>query len=108
MRKSPMPNEKWLWNVVRNRRLGGWKFRRQCPVGPYIADFICEEARVIVELDGSSHEDREDYDDSRCAFLETLGYCVIRIGSKVLVSDGDDIPGLILEACEKSRKTSSE
>lgn len=107
MRKSPMPNERWLWNVVRNRRLGGWKFRRQCPVGPYIADFLCEGAHVIVELDGSSHDDRQDYDEARCAVLESLDYCVIRVGSKVLVRDGDDIPGLILESCEKSKNTPS-
>ena len=65
MRPNPTPSEKWLWNVVRAHRLGGFHFRRQVALGPYIADFVCAEAKVIVELDGVSHEDKAEYDFSR-------------------------------------------
>ena len=55
LRREQTDVERKLWYALRDRRLGGWKFRRQQPVGSYIADFICFEAKLIVELDGSQH-----------------------------------------------------
>lgn len=57
MRRSPVVNEKSFWLEVRDRKLGGFKFRRQVPIGPYIADFVCVEKMVIVELDGPLHNE---------------------------------------------------
>jgi very-short-patch-repair endonuclease len=70
--------ERAFWHAVRDRRLGGYKFRRQFTVGHYIADFACLEARLIVELDGAQHGDAISYDDARTHFLETQGYKVMR------------------------------
>ena len=53
MRRDPVANERALWKLLRDRRLGGLKFRRQVPIGRYIADFLCLRHRLIVEADGS-------------------------------------------------------
>jgi very-short-patch-repair endonuclease len=103
MRKQPTAAERWLWNEVRGRRLGGLKFKRQVPIGPYIVDFVCEEAQVIVELDGRGHDAQQDYDLRRKRTLEARGYKVMRIGTEVKVADGCEVPHLILTACQARR-----
>jgi very-short-patch-repair endonuclease len=85
--------ERMLWTHLRARQLGNLKFRRQHPVGPFVADFCCIEHRLIVELDGEHHEAREPQDAERSAFLEARGFRVIRF-SNFEVSD--DI-GSVLE-----------
>jgi very-short-patch-repair endonuclease len=60
--------------------MDGWKFRRQAPIGPYVVDFVCYAARLVVELDGSSHDEvRFDYDEGRQAWLESQGFKVLRL-----------------------------
>ena len=87
--------EKVVWNLVRNRRLGGFKFLRQVPIDRYFADFVCEAAKVIVELDGPVHEGREDHDARRTATLELFGYLVLRFRNERVLADpggtADDI-----------------
>ena len=68
MRATPTEAEQRLWRLLRDRRLCGLKFRRQVPVGPYIVDFLCVGARMIVEADGSQHADSRRY-AVRDAFL---------------------------------------
>lgn len=70
--------ERVLWQALRNRQLGGFKFRRQHPIPPYIVDFVCLEHRLIVELDGGQHADAQMYDAARTAQLEQAGYTVMR------------------------------
>jgi very-short-patch-repair endonuclease len=72
--------ERMLWNAIRDRRLMEIKFVRQLPVGPYVADFACREAKLIIEVDGATHvtEDERRYDSRRTAFLEKEGYHVLR------------------------------
>jgi very-short-patch-repair endonuclease len=65
--------------MLRNRRLGGFKFRRQYALGNYIADFVCIERRLVVELDGSQHTDAVAYDAQRSAWLLENGYRVLRL-----------------------------
>ena len=60
MRRDPVPAEQKLWKCLRDRQLGGFKFRRQ-----YVADFYCHECRLIVEIDGGTHERREKYDSTK-------------------------------------------
>jgi very-short-patch-repair endonuclease len=67
-----------LWYHLRARRLAGCKIRRQVPLGPYIADFLCERERVIIEVDGGSHTERVEHDMARTAWLEQRGYRVLR------------------------------
>ncbi|MEK7137846.1 MAG: endonuclease domain-containing protein [Patescibacteria group bacterium] len=70
--------ERHLWFQLRNRKCAGLKFRRQVPLGPFITDFLCAEARLIIELDGSSHEEKETYDAERTRFLDERGFRVLR------------------------------
>ena len=76
---SPEP-EKELWKVLRGRKCGGVKFRRQCSIGKYIVDFYSYERKIVVEIDGDSHysEQEEKHDIERTQFLNSLGIKVIR------------------------------
>lgn len=71
--------ENVLWGILRGGRLGGLKFRRQYPIGPYIVDFYCHSARLVVELDGNSHLDKSEPDNQRTAFLRQQGLQVFRV-----------------------------
>ena len=81
MRHTPTPAEDRLWQAIRNRRLLDAKFRRQHAVEGFIADFVCIERWLIVELDGSVHEsvDQQQYDAERQAILEARGFRVLRL-----------------------------
>jgi len=70
--------EKRMWRLLRSRRLAGFKFRRQVPIGTYVADFVCYDARLIIELDGSQHVDSA-HDRKRDAWLSDDGYRVLRV-----------------------------
>ena len=79
--------ERLLWGALRNGRLGGLKFRRQHPIGPFIVDFYCHQAKLVVELDGDSHIGRADADQRRTAYLEQLGLQVFRVSNDDLLHD---------------------
>lgn len=78
LRHNQTEAERLLWQHLRAHRLQGCKFRRQHRIGPYIADFVCTDARLVVELDGSQHLDQSNHDETRTAFLEGQGYRVLR------------------------------
>ena len=80
LRREMTDSERKLWSGIRNEQLGV-KFRRQHPIGHYIADFACLAPRLIVELDGSQHLAQEGYDARRDAFLHAQGFGVLRFGS---------------------------
>lgn len=69
-----------LWSELKDRQLGGHKFVRQHPIGPYFADFACREKRLVVELDGSQHAESQ-HDRARDAFMQEAGWSVIRFWS---------------------------
>ncbi|HRE35046.1 MAG TPA: DUF559 domain-containing protein [Sphingopyxis terrae] len=69
LRNGATPAERLLWRCLSGRKLGGWKFSRQMPVGPYFVDFLCREANLIIELDGYSHDMRQAYDQRRDHWL---------------------------------------
>ena len=79
LRQSGTDAERRLWGILRNRRLGGVKFRRQYAFGNYIADFVCIERHLIVELDGSQHADAVDYDTARSVWFAANSYRVLRL-----------------------------
>jgi len=87
MRHVPVAAEKLFWNEVRNRKLGGFKFKRQYLIGRYIVDFICVEKKLIVELDGALHAHRPAYDMERDEFLEGQGYQVMRFRNEEFAGD---------------------
>ncbi len=78
MRRRPTDAEGVLWRKLRDRQLGGVKFRRQHPVGPYIVDFYCPERSLVVEVDGGQHVENQEADERRTKELEKLGYHVLR------------------------------
>lgn len=77
-RKEDNDAEHHLWYYLRNRRLGGYKFRRQFPVNNYILDFYCSEKKIAIELDGSQHTEHEFYDKRRDDQLKKLGITILR------------------------------
>ena len=79
LRRASTDTERAFWRQVRNKGLGGHKIRRQVPVGPYIADFICLEARLTIEFDGGHHQEQTAADERRTQWLESEGYRVLRI-----------------------------
>jgi len=78
LRRDATPAETLLWRQLRNRQLGGHKFRRQQPIGAYIVDFICPELKLVVELDGGQHADVGNRDQERTAYLESSGFTGLR------------------------------
>lgn len=79
LRKNQTDAERLLWHRLRNRQLLGVKFRRQVPIGQYIADFASLEIKLIIELDGSQHFETQQADEFRTGFLQREGYKVIRV-----------------------------
>ena len=77
LRRTSTEPERLLWAHLRNRHLGGHRFVRQHPIGPYFADFVCREQKLVVELDGGQHSDSA-YDTVRDRFLNRAGYSVLR------------------------------
>ena len=79
-RKNSTEHERILWNLLKNRQFHNLKFKRQHPVGDYIVDFICKEAKIIIELDGGQHNEPVNIskDSVRTEFLENKGYKVLR------------------------------
>mgnify|MGYP001422036199 CR=1 FL=1 len=70
--------ESVLWAALRDRRLGGWKFRRQVPIDRFVADFACIDAGLTIELDGAHHQDQLVSDQTRRAIIESHGYLELR------------------------------
>jgi len=99
MRKQPSRAERGIWEILRDRRLGV-KFRRQVPIDRYIADFACVEARLIVEVDGASHDvpDQVAYDSRRDAVLASLGWRVLRVRDTLVLTTPREAAALIREA----------
>ena len=93
LRRDQTPEERVVWRELRAGRLG-LKFRRQWPVGGYVVDFVCFEARLIVELDGGQHaaEDARAYDTARTAVLEAGGFTVLRIWNSEV---RQNLPGVL-------------
>ncbi|MFN3514611.1 MAG: endonuclease domain-containing protein [Phenylobacterium sp.] len=91
--------EACLWRALRDRRLGGWKWRRQVPCGPYILDFLCAEARLVVELDGSQHAEAEAYDARRTRHLAARGLTVLRFWNGTVLESRSSVCDSILAHC---------
>ena len=90
LRREMTDAEKKLWSHLRDQRLGGCKFRKQQPIGPYIADFVCQSSRLIVEADGSQHLENS-HDLRRDAFLNGKGYRVLRFWNSDILLELDGV-----------------
>lgn len=100
LRKRMTPAEQTLWEALRDRRLGGIKFRRQHAVGPFILDFYTSLSKLVVELDGSIHdgEEQASYDQARTAQLLRYGYRVLRFRNDEVLQDLPSVLNWILSA----------
>ena len=86
LRQSSTDAEQELWMIVRNRQIDGQKFVRQYPIGPYVADFACRDAMLVVELDGGQHAESTS-DGKRTAYLNAQGYSVLRFWNNELLGN---------------------
>jgi len=100
-RQPQTPAESKLWARLRNRQLGGFKFRRQHPIGRFIVDFYCAASRLVIEIDGDSHADQVEYDAARTAWLNEQGHRVIRFRNRHVYRDIDAVLEAILAECQK-------
>jgi very-short-patch-repair endonuclease len=99
LRKGNNPAEGAMWNLLKAHRLGGHKFVRQYPIGPFIADFCQRTVRLVIELDGSQHVDSER-DRQRDAFMSVNGYSVLRFWSQAVLRNPAGVCDTILAALE--------
>src|SRR2546430_13928337 len=103
LRKNETSTEALLWESLRNRKLLGFKFRRQHQFGDYVADFYCREAQLVIECDGSAHQGNESWhhDQNRDAYLISQGLRVMRCKNEEVLNDTDrvlsDIAGRLTE-----------
>ena len=100
MRRVPAKAKELLWFHLRNRKLGDFRFRRQHPVGPYVADFYCPDKKLIIELDGDTHDGREVYDEKRSQWLAAEGYKVLRFLNDDVYKHADAVLEWILRTCQ--------
>jgi very-short-patch-repair endonuclease len=91
LRSNQTEAEARLWYHLRAHRFMGLKFKRQKPVGRYIADFVCWERRLIIELDGGQHAEQVTYDGQRDAWLRSQGYTVLRFWNHEVMQEMDGV-----------------
>jgi very-short-patch-repair endonuclease len=99
LRRKETPHEHTLWQILRDRRFLNYRFRRQVPIGPYIADFVCYGRRLIIELDGSQHADSPT-DATRDAYLTKEGFRILRIWNSELNTNRDGVLEAVLAALQ--------
>jgi very-short-patch-repair endonuclease len=103
-----MTKVEWrLWSRLRLRQLDGHKFRRQAPIGPFTADFACFDARLVVEVDGPTHdEERTLHDAARDAWLESIGFKVLRFDADQVAERIDDVVDAVLLELQRTASPS--
>ena len=91
MRRVCTDVERKFWWLVRDRRFGGHKFKRQFLIGRYIVDFVCLESKLVVELDGGQHAGQASYDEIRDSYLKARGFRVLRIWNTEFLMNKDGV-----------------
>jgi very-short-patch-repair endonuclease len=104
LRKSMSDAERHVWRAIRGGQINGFRFRRQHPIGVFIADFICLEKRLIIEVDGSQHAEPKQlaHDLERTAWLESRGYLVMRVWTGEISENLEGVLTSISQALEQS------
>src|SRR5262249_26771691 len=95
LRKNLTDTERFVWQRIRYRQLGGYKFRRQMSLGPYVVDFVCLECRLILELDGGQHAEQAAEDAIRTRWLQEQGFTVLRFWDHEAMRDWDAVAEVI-------------
>lgn len=106
LRRDETSAEKQLWEKLRTRKLDGFKFVRQAPIGPYVADFLCRERKLVIELDGATHSTPEEIesDKRRTGYLARYGYRVIRFDNASVFENVDGVLTIIAAALSSPRE----
>lgn len=101
LRSEMTPAERTLWSRVRAHRLDNLPIRRQHPIGPYVVDFCCQPAKVIIEVDGPTHfePDQAAFDKERTLWLESQGYDVLRFTNEQIHNNLASVLQAIVDAC---------
>ena len=107
LRRHATDVERKLWHQIRDKQIEGFRFRRQRPIGKFIVDFICLEAKLIIELDGGQHATAVTKDEKRTALLEGLGYRVLRFWNNEVVENMEGVLARLLEALLLTRVDST-
>src|SRR6516164_5954505 len=97
LRRAMTEAERRLWQMLRSRQTQGCRFRRQVPIGRFIADFVCHEARLIVEIDGGQHDPSSESEASRTRFLEAEGYRVLRFWNNEVLENAEGVRSAVAE-----------
>ena len=105
MRKESTPAEDMLWQKLRRKRIAGFKFRRQHRINPFIVDFYCPQARLVIEVDGDIHKQQAEYDEMRQAYLEYLGLKVLRFTNAEVVQNLNGVLQAISETLQNPNPT---
>ncbi|MBL0924292.1 MAG: DUF559 domain-containing protein [Sphingomonadaceae bacterium] len=103
LRRDRTEAESRLWRYLRNRQMEGAKFRFQAPVEPYVADFLCVEAKLIIELDGGQHGVQVEKDAARTKALEAAGYTVIRFWNNDVLANTEGVLEMVRLAVLNAR-----
>ena len=101
LRNQATDTERHLWHFLRNRQLGGHRFRRQVPINTYIADFACLEAKLIIELDGGQHQQQAEYDARRDRQVAAKGFRILRFWDNQVFQETSAVLEVILRALEE-------
>ena len=105
LRKGNVPAEKVLWKTIRNRAVGGFKFRRQHPIGPYVVDFAGVERKLVIEIDGETHLTSRRQDETRTRFLESEGWRVQRFWNTEIYEALDAVTEASYQRCLRALGT---
>src|SRR6266478_885548 len=97
LRRKMTEAEKKLWQMLRSRQTEGYRFRRQVPIGRFIADFVCYKARLIIEIDGGQHDPSSELEASRARLLESEGYRVLRFWNNEVLDNPGGARTVIVE-----------
>ena len=96
MRSAPTDAEHRLWQILRAKRLAGYKFRRQMPLDDYIVDFVCLAHRLVIEADGGQHS--KEADARRDAYIRSQGFRILRFWNDEIFTNEDGVTTAILDA----------
>jgi very-short-patch-repair endonuclease len=101
LRKNPTDAESRLWLHLLQKQLGGFRFRRQVPLGPYVTDFVCQSEKLVVEIDGGQHADKIEHDERRSVWLAENGYRVLRFWNNDVLANTEGVLETILRTLEQ-------
>jgi len=102
LRNNATDAERHLWQCLRHRQLDGFRFRRQVPIAGYIVDFVCLEARLVIELDGGQHSEQTTYDARRDSLIQAEGFTVLRFWNNAVFEQHEEVMHSILSALRAS------